>query len=354
MDPGPDGISEVVCSLALHGRWIYGARVWSARTRARKFLSGGTFALTLSGAALAQSPLTATHTAANFSLELAREQQASDCPDAAWFRARVASHAGPAGQAGTFKVTLGRRSGAWRGKIQRWEPNSDAPAAERVLSDRSTACEPLAEAVAVTVAILADDFAQHPEPAPPTPPAPPPKVAAPVVLEPAPSDTRVWVGAGGGATLSFISPLAPLLGFGLGLDTTHLRQGVRVMLTTEQKFELPPGSVVVQAWLLTVLSCWRFKEGDFGAAVCGNVDGAMLRASAEGFSDGKSTTRRYGAAGLELQPSLYIGKSYRISAAAGALLPFTRESFSVTGKGVAYVPPAVTWRVLLLSEIGAF
>lgn len=355
MDPGLRCISEDVSSLALHGRWIYGPRVWSARTRARKFLWGGTLVLASSGVAFAQSNRTDTHTAASFSLELARDEQASVCPDADWFRARVASHAGPAGQAGTFKITLRRRGEVWQGKIQRWGSSSDEPAAERVLSDRSTACAPIAEAVAVTVAILADDFAQHPEP-----PAPLPSEAEVVELAPSaprssePSDTKVWVGAGGGATLSFIAPLAPLLGFGLGLDTTHLRQGLRLMLTTEQKFELSPGSVVVQAWLLTVLSCWRFQEGPFGAAVCGNLDGSMLRASAEGFAGGKSTTRPYGAAGLELQPSWFIGGRYRISAAAGALVPFTRESFSVTGKGVAYVPPAVSWRVLLLSEIGAF
>lgn len=323
------------------------------RTRATKFLHCGTFTLLLARVAGAQSP-TDPHSGAALTVELERDEQASSCPDESWFRERIASHAGEAGQAGRFRITLERRAEMWRAKIQRWGSSTSAPAAERVLSDRSTACEPLAEAVTVTVAILADDFAQHPEP---EPPPPEPEPAAPEVLpiDPTPSAmTKVWVGAGGGATVSFISPLALLLGFGLGLDTTVTRHGLRVMLTTEQKFALPPGTVVVQAWLATMLHCLRFGQGPFGAAVCGSVDAAMLRASAEGFADGRSSTRPYGAVGLELQPSWFISESYRISAAAGAVLPFTQESFSVTGRGVAYVPPQISWRVLLFSEIGAF
>jgi hypothetical protein len=168
------------------------------------------------------------------------------------------------------------------------------------------------------------------------------------------SDLKVWVGAGGGAAISFISPLAPILGFGAALDSINFRQGLRVMLTTEQKFQLEPGRVVVQAWLATVLTCLRFTQGSLGAALCGALDGSMLRASAEGFESGQPSTRKYAALGLELQPAWSISDSYRLSAALGALVPFRQESFSVTGRGVAYVPPKINWRALVFSEIGAF
>jgi len=228
-----------------------------------------------------------------------------------------------------------------------------------VLDDRSSACEPLAEAAALTIAILADDFAQQsapraaPSPAPivSAPPPRPATIAQPVEQK---RELEVWVGAGGGGAMSFISPLAPILGFSTALDSINFRQGLRVMLTTEQKFELDPGRVVVQAWLLTVLSCLRFTQASFGAALCGALDGSMLRASAEGFENGQPSTRKYAAAGLELQPAWLVSDSYRLSAALGALLPFRQESFSVTGRGVAYVPPPINWRVLVFSEIGAF
>ena len=340
------------------GRLIVGP-VWKPRAAARKFLPGGTFTLLICGLAHADpAPPTASHTEPSFSVEVERDDSAQTCPEQDWFRARIASHAGQAGQAGDFRVTLTRHSDAWQARIERWEQSSSAPAAARVLRDRSSACQPLAEAVAVTIAILADDVAKHAEPEVAPQPAAveqPAKDVAPDKPAPsADSGSKVWVGAGGGGTMAFISPLAPLLGFGIGLDSLRLRQSLRVMLTTEQKFELAPGRVVVQAWLATVLSCLRFKQDHLGAALCGVVDVAMLRASAEGFAEGTPSTRAYGAAGLEVQPSWYVSDSYRISAALAALVPFTQESFSVTGKGVAYIPPKVSWRVLLLSEIGAF
>jgi hypothetical protein len=126
------------------------------------------------------------------------------------------------------------------------------------------------------------------------------------------------------------------------------------MLTPAQKFELDPGRIVVQAWLATVFSCTHLSQGRVGAALCAVLDGGMLRASAEGFADATSTTKLYGAAGLEATPSYRISDGYRLSAAFAALVPFSRESFSVTGRGVAYIPPAVNLRALLFWEIGVF
>ncbi len=293
-----------------------------------------------------------------FSVVIERDELAVSCPDLPWFTERIASHAGKAGHAGHFKATLTKRGEAWQARIQRWEQNSGSFEAPRVLEDRSPACQPLAEAAALTIAILADDSAQRAEP--PKPPDDPPNQLPPVTplaTHEGDSDKRgvkVWVGAGGGVAMHWISPLAPVLGFSLGLDSTSLRVGARLMITTEQKFELDPGRVVVQAWLATVFSCLQRARGHFGVGLCATADAGMLRASAEGFAQGKPSTRNYEGVGLEAQPSWYISDLYRISAALGALLPISRESFSVTGKGVAYVPPAVNWRVLVFSEIGAF
>jgi hypothetical protein len=308
--------------------------------------------------AFAQTPTASSpESAPPFRVAVERDDAAVSCPDVVWFEERIASHAGQAGYAGTFKVSLSRRGAAWYARIQRWEKNRAAPAAERVLQDRSVACKPLAEAVALTVAILADDYAQRAEPRPAAVvearPEARPRVAPPLSRTTA-SASKVWVGAGGGAAVSFIAPVAPILGFSVALDSASLRQRLRVMLSTEHKFELAPGRVVVQAWLVSALSCARFSRGSFGAGLCGAFDAAMLRASAEGFDNGKPSTERYAAIGLEAQPSWDISPSYRMSAALAALVPFTRESFSVTGRGVAYVPPPLNWRILVFSEIGAF
>lgn len=320
----------------------------------------GGVALLVSRLASAQLSSAATlESEVPFSVAVERDDEAVSCPDLAWFSARIASHAGKAGHAGLFKLTLTRRAEVWSARIQRWERNSSLPAAERVLQDRSPACAPLAEAAALTIAILADDFAQHAEPAlpatPPTPLAPIPTVTPKGEFDDArDASSKVWVGAGGGATAAWISPLAPALGFSLVLDSVSFRHGLRAVMTTEQKFELAPGRVVVQAWLATAYSCLRLTQGNFGSGLCVTADGGMLRASAEGFERGKPSSRGYAAVGLEAQPSWNVSDGYRIAVALGALVPFSRESFSVVGRGVAYVPPHLNWRILVFSEIGAF
>jgi hypothetical protein len=315
--------------------------------------------LLVSKLALAQPPhVTTPATDPPFSIAVEKDDATVSCPDLKWFQARIAAHAGQAGHAGKYRITLGKRANAWRASIAREQPNSGAPAPERVLSDRSPTCQPLAEAAALTVAILANDNAPRPESETTTEPVAEERRAIDVTpsapVSAPPSRTKVWVGAGGGAAMAFISPLAPELGFGITLDSLDFSTGLRVMLTTQQKFALDPGHVVVQAWLATAFSCLRFARGHLGAALCGTFDGGMLRASADGFDNGKPSSRGYEALGLELHPSWNVSESYRILAVFGAMLPFRRESFSVVGRGMAYVPPPLNWRILLFSEIGAF
>lgn len=347
--------------LALAVSWLYGRRVRRRSTARRRLLPRVFLGLLLSRPAVAQPSEVAEPEAAGeapFRLAIEKAEAASGCPELPWFRARIAAHAGKQGQAGDFAVSLSRRGGVWSAKIARRAVRQRSPAAQRALQDRSPSCEPLAEAVAITIAILADEISETKptEPAAPAPRAPPKSVPPPRASgeEPSHAPPRVWVGAGGGASLSWISPIAPVLGFGISAGTTFTRHGVRLMLTTEQKFELVPGRVVVQAWLGTAFSCAQLPGRRFGAALCATFDASMLRASAEGFDDGRPSSRAYEALGLEAQPSWHITGRYRLSLVLAALVPFSRESFSVEGRGVAYVPPALNYRFLIFSEIGTF
>jgi hypothetical protein len=323
------------------------------RTAARKFLPAALFTLLFGGISQAQ-------TSSDFSIELERADSAQSCPDADWFRERIASHPGSSGQTGKFKVTLERSEETWRARIQSWAlGEEDLPAAERVLEDRSTACTPIAKAIAVTVAILAEERAS-PEVAPvespklASPPPPPTPARKPIPAARAERDLAIWLGAGGGATLAWIAPVAPALGLDVALDSKSLRQAVRVMLTTEQHFDLPPGRVIVQAWLVSMLSCLRLTRDDTGAALCATFDAGMLSGRAEGFEGSTQSRQSYEAVGLELQPNFALTEQLRVSASLAALLPFTRESFSVTGRGVAYVPPTLNGRALVFIEAGVF
>jgi hypothetical protein len=334
----------------------YCRAVWFRHTAARKFLSGGILCWLWSSNAWAQET-----GAQAIAIDVRRDESAAECPDSSWFQARLQEQRGEAQQSGDFTVSLSRKGDTFRATIQRWQ-EGERVAAERVLADRSATCAPLAEAVAVTLAILAEDFAREQARAPEPPPPPPPEIVtaeaapapAPAPAPPPPPAIRLWGGVGAGGFGAFISPLAPAFALGATLDSRSLRQGLRGSFTLPQRFELGPGRVVVQAWLITMLSCVRLARGTAGLALCAAFDAGQLSGTSEGFADTSPGMRSYEALGLELQPSWNFAERGRISAVLGGLLPFTRESFSVTGLGAAYVPPAVGWRALVLSELAVF
>jgi hypothetical protein len=327
------------------------------RTAGKRSVASGFLTLLFTTLAAAQEP-SGSPTTPPFTVEVEKDDLAFACPDLPWFKARIASHIGKAKQAGSFKIALGRQTEVWQAKIERRQADSSSTVQERVLQDRSPSCEPLAEAVAVTVAILADDVVQREESVPDRPSDNPPVgvTDSPKVdgAESRTTGAKAWVGMTGGAAMSFVSPVAPVFGIAGDVDYGNLRTGIRFMMTTEQKFDLDPGRVFVQAWLATIYGCLQGTRGHLGTALCITADASMLRASADGFDEGKPGTRSYEAIGLEVHPSWYVSENFRVSAVLGASMPFTRESFSVTGRGVAYVPPRANLRILLVSEIGAF
>jgi hypothetical protein len=292
-------------------------------------------------------------------VEVERDPSAASCPDLPWFQAEITRHLHGAGASGDFAIELSRPAGYWQAVIHIQPHAEGAATTTRALNDRSASCGPLSQAAAITIAILAEDHAQEPRAQPPSPvpaapPAPEQATRAPASPRRADRALSLWIGGGGGLTIGWIAPTAPALGFSAALESPHWRSALRLMLTTEQTFDIDPGRVIVQGWLMTLLTCARAARGQVSGALCAALDAAVLRAGGQGYAEATPATRGYGAVGLELQPSWTIASRYRISAALGGLLPFTQESFSVSGVGVAYIPPPLNWRALLLVELGAF
>lgn len=355
--------------LALASGGTYCRCVWSPLTAARRFLPGGILTLSLQTLAAAQpsdaAPSAAESTTlpasieANLQVELERDPSATSCPDLPWFQAEIASHLHGAKASGDFAIELSKPAGYWQAIIQIRAHADGAAPTTRALNDRSASCEPLSQAAAITIAILAEDHAQQPQAQAPSAalaeaPAPKQPALAPASPRSGERALSLWVGGGGGLTIGWIAPTAPALGFNAALESPHWRSALRLMLTTEQTFDVDPGRVIVQGWLVTLLTCARATSGQLGGALCAALDAAMLRASGQGYAEATPATRGYGAVGLELQPSWTLAGRYRISAAFGGMLPFTQQSFSVSGVGVAYIPPPLNWRTLLLLELGAF
>lgn len=285
-----------------------------------------------------------------FSLQVERQQGAETCPALAWFSEQVALHT-PSGQLmGSFLVRLSRSDRDYRAEIQL---AGSARTVRRVIEDSGPSCEPLARAVALTLAMLAESTAREvaaSQSSAGTERSPGSTTATGRATQP----MRMWVAAGAGATGGWISPAAAAFGAGFALETERLRLSLRALLTSEQHFALPPGEIAVQGWLISLQACPRIARGRLEFALCGVFDAGLLRASAQGFEAAAPNRRAYAALGIEAMPGLLVLEGVRAAMHAGLLLPVQRESFSVTGRGRAYLPPAVNWRIMLLTELRVF
>lgn len=340
-----------MAALALGATSTYYRVVWKPAARAKQLLFGGCLTLLLTKPTLAQ--LAASSEPLPLQLQVEKSESARVCPSDSWFEARVLAHAPSTGIAGNYSIDLSRTEQRWRARIVRLAADGSA-LAERVLEDSGPSCEPLAEASALTVAILADSTASTVQLAPPPEPKPEPPRPAPVAAPArgAPA-LRGFAGAGAGLSSGMIAPLAPLFGVGLGLDTRYLSPGFRLMMTTKQHFDLGPGRVAVQAWVASASVCVHPALSRLSPALCATADAGVLQGSAEGFDEARPSSRPHEAFGLEARGTWYAD-GYRLSASLGGALPMSRESFSVAGLGTAYVPPALSFQAQLFCEIGIF
>lgn len=325
--------------------------VWKPAARARQLLCGGCLTLLLTKPTLAQ--IAATSVEEPLRLQVEKSEAARACPSAEWFEARVLAHTPATGIAGNYSIDLSRtEQQRWRARIVRLAADGST-LAERVLEDSGPSCVPLAEASALTVAILADSTASTVQLAPPPEPKPEPPRPAPVVVPAEEPPLRGFAGVGAGLSTGMIAPLAPMFGIGLGLDTRYLSPGFRLMMTTKQHFDLGPGSATVQAWIASASVCLHPALSRLSPALCATADAGVLHGSAEGFDDVRPSSRPHEAFGLEARGTWYAD-GYRLSASLGGALPVSRESFSVAGLGTAYVPPALSFQAQLFCEIGIF
>ena len=283
-------------------------------------------------------------------LEVERLPGAESCPDAAALIQRIAELerdttlvAGARGEGTThFEVVLERMPEHWRARIVA----TGAVTGDRTLTDASETCEPLGQAVALTLSMLAESGS---EPALP-PPAlvaakrPPPVVApAPPPRTPEPSqrsEPSLTLAASGGPalTIGVLERAGPALwadaelGVVPGFHTTF-----GVLWAPPQSIDHGPGTVDVSLVALGIGACLELVS-TFG--VCIMQLGGELRGTGNGYD---AYTRSAG------RPWLAVGAGARAHgelvgplgwvASATALAPLTEERFAVEGvPGAAFEP----------------
>lgn len=288
-------------------------------------------------------------------LSVSRAPGADDCPDAAALLARIERIRGAqmhGGQPG-YRVSFARDSAGIHAEI-----TSAQSAGARVLDDSGPDCAALAQATAVSLALLfdadvralADAAASTPEAAPmesrvATTPRDAQRASALGTddVQPAPREDADHAAAlhasaalGAGLLIGVTGPSALALALELGLegDVLGLRLGAHYALphvidvaAGEVRESLIAGSLTgcFAAWSA---SPWRL-EGCAGALL------GALHASAHGFAQDRSGTRLWSALAFDVRLG-HAPDPLGAAVVLSVLIPLRRQDFAIEGAGVAY------------------
>jgi hypothetical protein len=280
-------------------------------------------------------------------LVVSRSATAQGCPDGTELAALVEQVArrphlaGGAGGAGIeAEIAFERTFDRLRATVRL----GGAKTGERELTDTGPSCAPLAQAVAITLVLLAD---HGPEAAMPT--ASP--AAEPV---PQPSAWRAGrVSAAGGAGLGLVSTVAGTLAVGMSAER---RSGWglagEVFLVTPRRTARAPGEVRV--WELAAGAQLCRAAGDDRRtlfAVCAGGAAGYLAAQGFGYPTSRAAGFPWFAASARVALGGPIAVRLRWLAQAELLVPLRRQSFSIDGLGPAWESRPVGARLELGAEV---
>lgn len=290
--------------------------------------------------------------AANEAIQVERATGAESCPDATRLVEQVAAirnHADLPGSGG-YVVSFVHTGELYRATI-RTGPNGDS---QRVLEDSGATCAALAQATAVTLALLFDSRADaapepEPEPAQPTPAAVKPRASNPVLLESPRNATRIdgMLSLGVSGVLGVLRPVAPGFSGEFGLRATRVRAGLGILWVPTQTLELDPGHVDESLLAGTARACLALlPAAGFDVSLCTGLLVGVVEAKSAGFTQNARRLRSWLSVPLELSLAGLSGAmGWELSAAAlGSLV---HHDFEVDGLGAPYHAPRVGGLVTL-------
>ena len=291
-------------------------------------------------------------------LSVERGPGAEDCPDAATLEARIASIRGRAGasSSASYAVAFTHTPDTYTAII-RSGPNGES---QRVLEGHGPGCAALAQASAVTLALLFDSEPEStpppvkPEP-PKPPPPPPPKIADPFTepIEPVHSGVHVdsTLEVGAAALVGVLRPISPAFTGELGLHVARVRVGLGVLWNPTQTLLLDPGAVHESLLSGTARTCFALLRADtLRFDLCSGLFAGVVTAQAEGFTVNQLRRRSWLAVPVELSLAELSGPvGWELS--ASALGTLAHHDFEVDGLGVAYRSPRIG-AMLSLRAIG--
>jgi hypothetical protein len=292
-------------------------------------------------------------------LEVERGAGAEECPDAATLEAQVERIGDRRARETetTYRVSFQRDDNTFSATI-RTEPDGSS---ERILRAREPTCAALAQATAVTLALLLDAdvlAAEQPLPSPPPAAALPntPPVSQKDGMSHQPDsrapDRNAMLALGGAGVIGVLDPVAPALTAQVGLQLSRWRLSVGALWIPPQSIALPPGSLregLLSADARVCVALWRGTAA-LRLELCSGALLGQLSVQARGYSRNDHRSESWFALPLELTlAQLTTPLGWELS--ASALVPLRRHDFSVDGVGIAYRSPPVG-AVLSLRALG--
>jgi hypothetical protein len=273
--------------------------------------------------------------AAEFSVS--RAPGAEDCPDATALRTRVEQITGTslAERAATepplaVEVSFSREGERYRAALRTRGPKEG----ERLLEDEGPACASLAEAVAVTLALLLDRAPRHDVAAPP--PLPPSETVA--------GRASVgWIGVSAGPVFGETPGVS--LGFGpaLGLEREHWSIELGGTATLARSVHFASGTVRVGLTSGNLQLCRMIDLAgpSLRAGACARAAAGQYRGDGDGYPTSASVRIPWMAAGGGLRVGGLWGPHLLWGVSGLLLIPVRKQTFSVENAGVAYESAAV-------------
>jgi hypothetical protein len=283
-----------------------------------------------------------------------RRPGAEGCPDADTLTTRVERIRGrPTDSLKVgYRVTFAKSDEAFSAIIR----SNQEGAGERTLEDHGTTCAALAQATAVTLALLLDsdvETNEAPEPTPSAAPSVAPSAAKPpAAAPPAPtSETRPILRApverapvystlavGGATTSGVVKTIAVALSAEAGISVARWHMGLGVLAGLPEDIALGPG--VVRETLLsgTARICYApVRSGRASFDLCSGGYLGAITAEGETYTTNARQMKSWLAVPLEIGGT-YAWDSFALQATASALLPLTRQEFRIDNLGIAYEP----------------
>ncbi|HEX3597558.1 MAG TPA: hypothetical protein VHU80_20760 [Polyangiaceae bacterium] len=266
-----------------------------------------------------------------------RTDGAEQCPDEAALAERV-QHIRERTDLGkaAYRVAFSRTATGLTVSITA-EPSGRA----RTLTSGDASCDAIANAAAVTLALLFDAEPVEPpaRPAPPPPPrAPPPKPHPATPAAPSPLSATL------AASFVYVAGVTGAAAFGgtleAGVSTSRFRTSVGALWTAPVRSSLAPGHVQEGLVGGVARACFAPITGMRRLDACSGAIVGLTSARAEGYSRNETRDRPWLAIPIELAGSFWT-RRFGVELGAAALFPVVRHDFGIDGLGVPYRSSAV-------------